>query len=65
VLRDRLRHGSTENTLDTYGHLWPAKDQPIKAVIDAVVDKRLGDPPDCEGHAVAYPQLSGSKYYTS
>ena len=39
----RLRHGSAKTTLDTYGHLWPDKDESTKAVIDAVVDSKFRD----------------------
>ena len=39
----RLRHGSAKTTLDTYGHLWPDKDESTKAVIDAVVDSKFQD----------------------
>jgi len=27
--------------LDTYGHLWPDKDESTKAVIDAVVESKF------------------------
>jgi len=37
----RLRHGSAKTTLDTYGHLWPDKDESTMAVIDAVVDSKF------------------------
>jgi hypothetical protein len=36
-----LRHASAKTTLDTYGHLWPDKDESTKAVIDAVVDSKF------------------------
>jgi len=38
TVQARLRHGSAKTTLDTYGHLWPDKDESTKAVIDALVD---------------------------
>jgi hypothetical protein len=43
TVQARLRHGSAKTTLDTYGHLWPDKDESTKAVIDAVVDSKFGD----------------------
>ena len=47
-------HGSAKATLDTYGHLWPDKDESTTAVIDAVVDSKfrdLADPVRTEGGA--------------
>jgi len=32
--------------LDTYGHLWPDKDESTKAIIDAVVDSKFSDVAD-------------------
>ena len=46
TVQARLRHGSAKTTLDTYGHLWPDKDESTKAVIDAVVDSKFRDPAD-------------------
>ena len=43
TVQARLRHGSAKTTLDTYGHLWPDKDESTKAVIDAVVDSKFRD----------------------
>jgi hypothetical protein len=37
------RHGSAKTTSDTYGHLWPDKDESTKAVIDALVDSKFRD----------------------
>jgi uncharacterized glyoxalase superfamily protein PhnB len=57
------RHGSAKTTLDTYGHLWPDKDESTKAVIDALVDSKFGDLADSVrtegGRAVRRPQFSG------
>ncbi len=39
----RMRHGSAKTTLDTYGHLWPDKDESTKAVTDALVDSKFGN----------------------
>jgi integrase len=33
----RLRHASAKTTLDTYGHIWPDRDEPTRAAIDAVL----------------------------
>ena len=46
TVQARLRHGSAKTTLDTYGHLWPDKDESTKAVIDALVDSKFQDPAD-------------------
>ncbi|MGH3232249.1 MAG: hypothetical protein ACRDOH_03135 [Streptosporangiaceae bacterium] len=43
TVQARLRHGSAKTTLDTYGHLWPDKDESTKAVIDAVVEAKFRD----------------------
>jgi integrase len=36
----RLRHASARTTLDTYGHLWPDRDQSTRVAIDAVFRDR-------------------------
>jgi integrase len=41
TVQARLRHGSAKTTLDTYGHLWPDKDESTKAIVDAVIDARF------------------------
>ena len=33
----RLRHASAKTTLDTYGHIWPDRDESTRAVVDAVI----------------------------
>jgi integrase len=43
TVQARLRHGSAITTLDTYGHLWPDKDESTKAVIDGLVDSKFRD----------------------
>jgi integrase len=43
TVQARLRHGSAKTTLDTYGHLWPDKDESTKAIIDAVVEAKFRD----------------------
>ena len=40
VVQARLRHASTKTTLDTYGHLWPDKDESSRAAIAAVYTAR-------------------------
>jgi integrase len=32
-----LRHASAKTTLDTYGHLWPDRDESTRAAVDAVL----------------------------
>lgn len=46
AVQARLRHGSAKTTLDTYGHLWPDKDESTKAIVDAVIDARFDGPAD-------------------
>jgi integrase len=40
VVQARLRHASAKTTLDTYGHLWPDKDESSRAAIAAVYTAR-------------------------
>jgi len=40
VVQARLRHASAKTTLDTYGHLWPDRDDSTRAAIDAVLSAR-------------------------
>lgn len=36
TVQARLRHASAKTTLDTYGHLWPDRDESTRAAIEAV-----------------------------
>jgi integrase len=36
----RLRHASAKTTLDTYGHIWPDRDESTRAAVDAVLTAR-------------------------
>ncbi|HWG62082.1 MAG TPA: site-specific integrase [Streptosporangiaceae bacterium] len=40
TVQARLRHASAKTTLDTYGHMWPDKDESTRAAIDAVLAAR-------------------------
>ena len=40
IVQARLRHASAKTTLDTYGHLWPDRDDSTRAVLDAVMRDR-------------------------
>jgi len=40
TVQARLRHASAKTTLDTYGHLWPDRDESTRAAIDAVLAAR-------------------------
>jgi integrase len=40
VVQARLRHASAKTTLDTYGHLWPDKDESSRAAVAAVYADR-------------------------
>jgi len=34
TVQARMRHASAKTTLDTYGHLWPDRDESTRAVLD-------------------------------
>ena len=36
TVQARMRHASAKTTLDTYGHLWPDRDESTRATIEAV-----------------------------
>jgi integrase len=40
TVQARLRHASAKTTLDTYGHIWPDRDESTRAAIDAVIADR-------------------------
>jgi integrase len=40
TVRARLRHASAKTTLDTYGHIWPDRDESTRAAVDAVITAR-------------------------
>jgi len=42
TVQARMRHKSATTTLNTYGHLWPDKDESTRAAVDAVVSVRFG-----------------------
>ncbi len=50
TVQARLRHASAKTTLDTYGHIWPDRDESTRAAVDAVITARTeqgrnsGDP---------------------
>ncbi|HWU46829.1 MAG TPA: tyrosine-type recombinase/integrase [Humibacter sp.] len=41
VVQARLRHASAKTTLDTYGHMWPDKDESARAAVAAVLNDRF------------------------
>ena len=41
TVQKRLRHASAKTTLDTYGHMWPDKDESARAAVAAVLNDRL------------------------
>jgi hypothetical protein len=41
IVQARLRHGSAKTTLDTYGHIWPDRDESTRATVDAVLTAYL------------------------
>jgi integrase len=46
TMQARLRHASAKTTLDTYGHLWPDRDESTRAAVDAVLVSRVANPAD-------------------
>lgn len=46
TVQARLRHASAKTTLDTYGHLWPDRDESTRAAVDEVVTARFQDRAD-------------------
>lgn len=40
TVQARLRHASAKTTLDTYGHIWPDRDESTRAAIEAVLTAR-------------------------
>lgn len=40
TVQARLRHASAKTTLDTYGHIWPDRDESTRAAIEAVLKAR-------------------------
>ena len=40
TVQHRLRHGSATTTLNTYGHLWPDRDEATRAAVAAVLRSR-------------------------
>ena len=41
TVQARMRHASAKTTLDTYGHLWPDKDESSRAAVAAVYAERF------------------------
>lgn len=40
TVQARRRHASAKTTLDTYGHIWPDRDESTRAAVDAVITAR-------------------------
>ena len=40
TVQGRLRHASAKTTLDTYGHMWPDRDESTRAAVDAALAAR-------------------------
>jgi integrase len=41
TVQARLRHASSKTTLDTYGHIWPDRDESTRATVNAVITAYL------------------------
>lgn len=44
TVQARLRHASAKTTLDTYGHMWPDRDESSRAAVTAALDARKSPP---------------------
>jgi len=44
TVQARLRHASAKTTLDTYGHLWPDKDESSRAAVSVALNARKNPP---------------------
>jgi integrase len=40
TVQARLRHASAKTTLDTYGHIWPDRDESTRTAVKAVIAAR-------------------------
>ena len=40
TVQARLRHASAKTTLDTYGHIWPDRDESTRAAVESVITAR-------------------------
>lgn len=43
VVQHRVRHGSASHTLDTYGHLWPDRDETTREAVQQALRGRLAE----------------------
>jgi integrase len=41
TVQARLRHASAKTTLDTYGHIWPDRDESTRTAVDTVLTAYL------------------------
>ena len=41
AVQARLRHASAKTTLDTYGHIWPDRNESTRAAVDTVLTAYL------------------------
>lgn len=44
TVQARLRHASAKTTLDTYGHMWPDRDESSRSAVSAVLRERKSPP---------------------
>lgn len=44
TVQARLRHASAKTTLDTYGHMWPDRDESSRAAVSEVLQARTSPP---------------------
>jgi integrase len=65
TVQARLRHASAKTTLDTYGHLWPDRDESTRAAIEAVFSAHTDSARTTSGRAMTSPQVSRRDAYAS
>lgn len=46
IVQYRVRHASAKTTLDTYGHLWPDRDESTRTAVERVLSAKLADSAD-------------------
>ncbi|HJY66544.1 MAG TPA: tyrosine-type recombinase/integrase, partial [Streptosporangiaceae bacterium] len=51
TVQARLRHASAKTTLDTYGHIWPDRDESTRTAVEAVIAARTEQWRNSDEHA--------------
>src|SRR5215471_10334146 len=59
TVQARLRHASAKTTLDTYGHIWPDRDESTRAAVDAVLSAYRTE--QRQNSATSDPETAGQR----